>query len=465
MILEVVNENATTQEVARNLFIHGLKRAALSERAQTELDFVQSGEVAVGSPGVLLQLDPVKLGKYLSERETSFKGLFSEAEQNEISNIGSSSAALVEQAAKIRDLVKHFEERGVALTNEDRVGVTGLAVKAVEEGATFLKSLKRLIYRGTREGVSRQAADQTWNAIQYTGAQRLIFKDTAAFRTPTGVLQEIVDPTKIIENIQANSGAFEALVGKRQAQNVEELLRMWEGAFRPERISAAGPAEQGKVRKFFQRLGYVARPVFGVLNRRALVANTARQFVADKLADSYVEALLNPQKTAICVRAMRAAKRGEDVTQLLSTLIGAEWFDEESEAYRTYIAPVPESDRGLRESVYERPIEEQKEKYSNVEPRRQPPPAPAPPLSFLKEWDTSLRQQFPALDDVSGFLQTRPQDQPPPQAAPQAATGIGSLGVPTASGVLRQRALNQLTGAPFNKGGIVNARPRRQIVL
>ena len=222
---------------------------------------------------------------------------------------------------------------------------------------------------------------------------------------------------------------------------------MWEGAFRPERTGAGGPAERGRVERVFQRLGYVAR-----------------QFVGDSLADSYVEALLNPQKTAMWVRAMRAAKRGEDVTQLLSTLIGAEWFDEESEAYRTYIAPVPESDRGLRETIYERPIEEQR-KIPSIEPRRQPPPAPAPPLSFLKEWDTKLRKAYRPLDDLSRFLQTRPQDQPPPQAAPQAATGIGSLGVPTASGVLRQRALNQLTGAPFNKGGIVNARRPRQIVL
>ena len=464
VILNVVNENPATQEVARNLFIHGLKQKALSARAQTELNFVQSGAIEAGAPGVRLQLDPVELGKYLSERETSFKGLFSEAEQNEISNIGSSSAALVEQAKKFQDLVKEFEKRGVELTNEDRVGVTGLAVKAVEEGATFLKSLKRLIYKGTREGATRQAADQTWNAIQYTGAQRLIFEDTAALRTPTGVLQEIVDPTKIIKNIQANSGAFEALVGKQQAQNVEELLRMWEGAFRPERTGAGGPAERHWLEKQGQKFAYVARPVFGVLNRRALVANTARQFIGDSLADSYVEALLNPQKTAMWVRAMRASKRGENVAQLLSTLVGAHWYDEESEAYRTYIAPVPESNRELRETVYERPIEEQR-KIPSIEPRRQPPPAPAPPLGFLKEWDTSLRKEYPWLNQVSGALGTRPQDRPPPQAAPQAATGIGSLGVPTASGVLRQRALNQLTGAPFNKGGIVNARRPRQIVL
>ena len=100
-----------------------------------------------------------------------------------------------------------------------------------------------------------------------------------------------------------------------------------------------------------QKLSYVVRPVFGVLNRRALIANTARQFIGDKLADKYVEALMDPQKTAMWLRTMRAAKRGEDVTQLLGTLIGAEWFDEESEAYRTYIAPVPESDRGLREAI------------------------------------------------------------------------------------------------------------------
>jgi hypothetical protein len=511
LILEVVNENATTQEVARNLFIHGLKQAALSSRALSELRVIETGEIAGGAPGIRLQLDPVKLAEYLSERETSFKGLFSEAEQNEISNIGSSSAALIDQATKFRDLVNHFEKRGIALTNEDRVGVTGLAVKAVEEGATFLKSLKRLIYRGTREGVTREAADQTWNAIQYTGAQRLIFEDTAALRTPTGVLQEIVDPTKIIENIQANSGAFEALVGKQQAQNVEELLRMWEGAFRPERIGAGGPAERGAGEKFWQGVGYVVRPVFGVLNRRALIANTARQFVGDKLADKYVEALMNPQKTAMWVRAMRAAKRGEDVTQLLATLIGAEWFDEESEAYRTYLAPVPESDRELRETIYEQTIEKQRER-KGIEPRRQPPPAPAPPLSFLKEWDARLRKEYPWLNQVSGALGTRPQDRPSPQAAsgiaslqaagyddydlnPRPGTktprnpypagsaqwkawqdeeasakrgrsvsssaGIGSLAGPE---VLRNQEISKLVRG-FNKGGIVNARPRRQIVL
>ena len=464
LILNVVNENPATREVARNLFIHGLKQKSLSARAQTELDFVQSAAIEAGPPGVLLQLDPVKLATYLSERETAFKSLFSEAEQTEISNIGSSSAALVEQAKKYGDLVKEFEKKGVALTNEDRIGVTGLAVKAVEEGATFLKSLKRLIYRGTTEGATRQAADKTWNAIQYTGAQRLIFKDTAALRTETGVLQEIVDPTKIIENIQANSGAYEALVGKRQARNVEQLLRMWEGAFKPERTGAGGPAERGSGEKLLQKLSYVVRPVFGVLNRRALIANTARQFIGDKLADKYVEALMDPQKTAMWLRTMRAAKRGEDVTQLLGTLIGAEWFDEESEAYRTYIAPVPESDRGLREAIYEQPIEEQR-KIPSIEPRRQPPPPPKPPLHFLNEWDAALRQEYPWLNKTSRFLQTRPQDQPTSEPAAPVNTGIGSLNAPTASNVLRQRALNQLTGAPFNKGGIVNARPRRQTVL
>ena len=87
LILNVVNENPATREVARNLFIHGLKQKSLSARAQTELDFVQSAAIEAGPPGVLLQLDPVKLATYLSERETAFKSLFSEAEQTEISNI------------------------------------------------------------------------------------------------------------------------------------------------------------------------------------------------------------------------------------------------------------------------------------------------------------------------------------------------------------------------------------------
>jgi len=455
------SENLPRIEALRNLFRYKLQNSVL-EPVETGPKVAGITEIAQDVVGIVT---PKTQGLFLNAHEGVINKLFTPEEIQSFRNVGTLSKAAQQQAEKTAALQKAAEKAGVELTNANILGVEGLVEPMMGKGgANFINSMRSIIFRNTKDDpAALQAARQEWDSVRYAGAERMIFGE--ADLTAVGTLERISNPGAILKNLDKFRGPFAALVGKEQAKNVRQFLNYFKTAFSDLRRSA-GKAPEPKYQIVSTVVGTIIKPIVGVLNRRAVTATAARNLITMELAKTYRMALLNPNATANWIKIMRMLKRGEDAAVLAGAALGYDLLDEKGEAFRTVLDSVKTGP--WYEEVYTQSPEEQKKQ--GVEVRRGPSPAPAPPLSFLKEWDTKLRKAYPPLDDLSRFLQTRPQDQPPPQAAPQqaapqAATGIGSLGVPTASGVLRQRALNQLTGAPFNKGGIVNARRPRQIVL
>jgi len=469
------SKNPVAKEILRGLFRVKF-RNSVAKPVEADAQVAGVGEVA---PGVVVTAPPVKVGKFLEDNRGAFNKLFTYAERQEFESVGLLSKTAQDQATKTAALQNAAEKAGVELTDANIIGVHGLVepMMSLEKagGASYIRNIRDIIFRNTENNpAALQAARQRWDAVRYAGAERMIFGE--ADLTAVGTLERISDPGAILKNIKALRGSYEALVGEQQAKDVKMLLNRFSTAF--DKIRRPAGAKPSTVwATTASVVGTLVRPIVGVLNRRAITATAARNLFTMSLADKFKIALLNPQATANWVKMVRSLKKGEDAAQLVGTALGYDYFNEEGELWKTVLDSLHS---GPKEAAYEKRIYARSPEYQETvgaEVRRGQSPAPKPPLHFLKEWDAALRQEVPWLNQVSGALQTRPQDQPPPQAAAQAAQpttalstnrGIASLptgrNIPTGTEVLREDELSKLVRG-FNKGGIVNARPRRQIVL
>ena len=464
------SENPVAKETLRNLF--RLKfRTSVAKPVEANAQAAGVGEVA---PGVVGTAPPVKVGEFLQANRGAFNKLFTYAERQEFESVGLLSKTAKDQATKTAALETAAENAGVELTNANIIGIHGLVEPMMSNvkagGANYIRNIRDIIFRNTANNpAALQAARQQWDAVRYAGAERMIFGE--ADLTAVGTLERISNPEAILKNIKALRGSYEALVGEQQAKNVKMLLNRFAVAF--DKIRKPAGAKPSTVwATTASVVGTLVRPIVGVLNRRAITATAARNLFTMSLADKFKIALLNPQATANWMKMVRSLKKGEDAAQLVGTALGYDYFNEEDELYK---AALNSLHSGPEEAAYEKRIYARSPEYQKAvgaEVRRGQSPAPKPPLHFLKEWDAALRQEVPWLNQVSGALQTRPQDQPPPQAAPRAAQpttalstnrGIASLptgrNIPTGTEVLREDELSKLVRG-FNKGGIVNAGPR-----
>ena len=467
------SENPVAKETLRNLFRLKFRTSVAKPSEVVEAGV---GEVA---PGVVATAPPVRVGEFLQANRGAFNKLFTYAERQEFESVGLLSKRVQDQAKKTADLQTAAEKAGVELTNENIIGVHGLVEPMMSNvkggGASYIRNIRDIIFRNTvNDPAALQAARQQWDAVRYAGAERAIFGE--ADLTAVGTLERISNPRAILKNIKALRGSYEALVGEQQAKNVKMMLERFAVAFdKIRKPSGVRPDTPSKM--FLSVAGALIRPVVGVLNRRAITATAARNLITMDLANNFKLALLHPQATDSWIRIMRTLKQGEDAAQLAGTALSYDYVDEESELWK---AALDSLHSGPEEAAYEKRIYARSPEYQKAvgaEVRRGQSPAPKPPLHFLNEWDAALRQEYPWLNKTSRFLQTRPQDQPTSEPAAQAAQpttasstnrGIASLptgrNIPTGTEVLREDELSKLVRG-FNKGGIVNARPRRQIVL
>ena len=496
----LAKENPALKESLRNLFRVKLRNAVT---APVEEGAGVSG-VSEIAPGVVGVVPPIRAGEFLSNNQGALNKLFTSEEIQQFNSIGSLSKAAERQAKVTEALQKKAADLGVILSDANVIGVHGLVEPMmIEGGKRFINSLRNIIFRDTaNDPAALQAARQQMDAIRYAGAERMIFGE--ADLTAVGALQRISNPGAILKNIRALRGSYEALVGPEQAKNVKKLLTQFDTAFsKLRRPEGSPPATAGE--KALSVVGTLIRPVVGVLNRRAITATAARNLFTMKLADSFKQALLNPQATEHWIKMIRTLKRGEDAAQVVGTALSFDFFDKDSEAYKAVLDSLhsSSSEEEYQRILYTGPdaLSPEMQKEVGAEVRRGQSPTPEAPLSFLKDMDSDLRKEYPWLDKISGVLGTRPQDRPARQEigyddydlnprpgtktprnpypagsvqwktrqdeeasakrgrSTSPSTGISSLVGPE---VLRNQEISKLVRG-YNKGGIVNARTRQRV--
>ena len=212
-------------------------------------------------------------------------------------------------------------------------------------------------------------------------------------------------------------------------------------------------------------LGAMARVYVGVLNTRARALTAAQRVLGGKAERVLLDALLHPAK-ALKLSSKRISKPGPFKKSLIN-LIGATtgvYLGEDDADEIANIAQITTGDIEFESALL--PEREKQGAYPDVRKTKiYDVPVEVPSLN-IPAFPTIL-DFIPGADMVvpESIRSQRPFTVPSSpgltQAIQKGAEQLPVVGI----AALRQAEQRKMIGLPFNKGGIVNARPRRQIVL
>ena len=212
-------------------------------------------------------------------------------------------------------------------------------------------------------------------------------------------------------------------------------------------------------------IGAMARVYVGVLNTRARALTAAQRVLGGKAERVLLDALLHPEK-ALKLSSKRISKPGPFKKSLIN-LIGATtgvYLGEDDADEIANIAQITTGDIEFESALL--PEREKQGAYPDVRKTKiYDVPVKVPSLN-IPSYETLL-QTIPFADVVmpEGARSQRPftVESPPglTQAIQQGAEKLPGVGIAS----LREAEQRKMIGLPFNKGGIVNARRPRQIVL
>ena len=212
-------------------------------------------------------------------------------------------------------------------------------------------------------------------------------------------------------------------------------------------------------------LGAMARVYVGVLNTRARALTAAQRVLGGKAERVLLDALLHPAK-ALKLSSKRISKPGPFKKSLIN-LIGATtgvYLGEDDADEIANIAQITTGDIEFESALL--PEREKQGAYPDVRKTKiYDVPVEVPSLN-IPAFPTIL-DFIPGADMVvpESIRSQRPFTVPSSpgltQAIQKGAEQLPVVGI----AALRQAEQRKMIGLPFNKGGIVNARPRRQIVM
>ena len=212
-------------------------------------------------------------------------------------------------------------------------------------------------------------------------------------------------------------------------------------------------------------IGAMARVYVGVLNTRARALTATQRLLGGKAERVLLDALLHPAK-ALKLSSKRVSKPGPFKKSLIN-LIGATtgvYLGEDDADEIANIAQITTGDIEFESALL--PEREKQGAYPDVRKTKiYDVPVKVPSLN-IPSYETLL-QTIPFADVVmpESARSQRPftVESPPglTQAIQQGAEKLPGVGIAS----LREAEQRKMIGLPFNKGGIVNARRPRQIVL
>jgi hypothetical protein len=363
---------------------------------------------------------------------------------------------------------------------EENTALKKVGISAPFDPATAVSEVLRLspssypILRETVGDLSIPSAQKTQLIADMDEAVKSFFVRRVTTETPSGgvridgaAIQETLKKFLDIDMDKGKLGQAMASVFNpeqiRRIQGIGKDLEILEYSARAGNIL---PDLKNSILDTRQPIGALARVYVGVLNTRARALTAAQRLLGGKAEKVLLEALLNPTVAKDLV-SKRVPKPGM-LKKLLINFVGSTTgvhFNEaeaddvlniagitggEIEAERLFMPERP--DRGPYPDV--RTVQELTDADVKV------------PSINIPAWPT-------VLDHIPGADLVTPQSirsqlpytvESPPgltQAIQQGAEQLPGVGIAS----LRQAEQRKMMGLPFNKGGIVNARPRRQIVL
>ena len=462
---------------AENLLTNGLY--------QTYLDTAYNGasldDILRDRANITTLFDPKKHAEFIQEYGSVIKRLLPD-------RIGNRSGDEVFQDlvndppkmfALVRDRLDAYKKFQDAV-NENKalkdVGITSPFDPATAVSEVLLKSPSSYsILRNTVDGLSVTPAQKKQLIADMDESVKSFFIRRIAAETPSGGIRingaevrRILEKTRDVKADEGKLGDAMATIFTpeqiRRMQGIGKDLEILENAAQTEG-SMWMPALTGSVLDKKTPLGAVARVYVGVLNARARALTAAQRLLGGKAEKVILDALLNPEVAKELV-SKRVSKPGL-MKKLLINLIGS----------RTMVSlNEDEADDVLNIAG----ITGEEISAERAFLPKKPKPGPYPDVRNIQELETdvqvpelnipsyeAIRSAVPysnvIMPDISK-LQRPGTVTPSPeitQALRQGAERLPGVGIAS----LREAEQRKMMGLPFNKGGIVNARPRRQTVL
>ena len=462
---------------AENLLTNGLY--------QTYLDAVYGGvkldDILRDRANITTLFDPKKHAEFIQQYGNVFKRLLPD-------RMGNRSGDEVFQDlvndppkmfALVRDRLDAYKKFQSAVENNKALENAGLSAPfdpatAVSEVLTRSPSSYSKL-REVVDGLSVNPTQKKQLIADLDEAVKSFFVRRVTTESPSGGVRidgaAIQKTLKKFLDVKADEGKLGQAMASvfkpdqiRRMQSIGKDLEVLETAARTEG-SMWMPPLTGSVLDKKTPLGAVARVYVGVLNTRARALTAAQRLLGGKAEKVILDALLNP-KVAKDLVSKRVSKPGM-MKKLLINLVGSRtgvYFNEDELDDVLNIADI---------------TGEEIEAERLFMPKR-PKPGPYPDVRAIQELEAevqvpgfnipsyeAVRKTIPYSDVITPDI-SRLQRPGTVSASPE-LTDVVRQGAEQLPGVgiasLREAEQRKMIGLPFNKGGIVNARPRRQIVL
>jgi hypothetical protein len=474
----VLAQDVVTSQAAKNVFKEMMRRNVVREQVETEtLPLGVSKRVSIdpaADPSMTTLVDPLKMSSFWKKWTKTAEKLFTPDEIANLKSMSGASEALRISRQQQAAILEATEKFGATLTADQVTGVEGLSdvlTRPGVGGADMIRSVRNSIFKSSRESNFPEAkteAHNLWSAVRHSAAKRLLFKEG---ESDLGVLYTIVDSDGLLATLTKHRRALEELLhtpnvvgmpgisGKDAFVNLQNLVKIFK-----QNLTRAGKNVPGidplRIVRNDGVPSIALRPVFGVLNRRAMTFTAAKKLIAHNMGKSLERSLLDPQATALWLKFSQSTARGARAAGMATALTGVNYFDNDDQIYER-LEDIPSSDiSDMSRVLYKAPLAKQKERaLPGFEPRRKVP-QPAP--TFLEDFVQKNRGDIftRAQKDFGKVLGAAGQG---------IKSGIGYLGQQLGFGdgadVLREQEMRKLVlGAPFtpfNSGGIVQAVPRR----
>ena len=460
---------------AENLLTNGLY--------QTYLDAVYGGasldDILRDRANITTLYDPKKHAEFIQEYGNVFKRLLPD-------KIGNRSGDEVFQElvndppkmfALVRDRLDTYKKFQTAVENNTALKNVGIKepfdpATAVSEVLTYSPSSYPIL-RQTVNKLSVNPAQKKQLIADLDEAVKSFFVRRITTESPSGGVRingEAIQKTlQKFRDVKADEGklgdAMATIFTPEQIRRMQGIGKDLEILEHSAQTSGTmmWPKLTGSVLDTKTPLGALARVYVGVLNVRARALTGIQRVLGGKAEKVLLDALLDPKK-AKDLASKRVAKPGM-MKKLLINFVGSTtgvYFNEEEAEDVLNIAGI---------------TGEEIEAERMFMPKR-PKPGPYPDVRAIQDLEADV--QVPGLNipsfeavsqlPLSSFVPDSARLEYPGTVPPSPElTDVVRQGVERLPEVgiaaLRQAEQRKMIGLPFNKGGIVNARPRRQIVL
>jgi hypothetical protein len=329
------------------------------------------------------------------------------------------------------------------------------------------------ILRKTVDGLSIPSAQKTQLIADMDEAVKSFFVRRVTTETPSGgvridgaAIQTILKKFLDVKTDEGKLGQAMASVFNpeqiRRLQGIGKDLEILEYSARAGNIL---PDLKNSVLDTRQPIGALARVYVGVLNTRARALTAAQRLLGGKAEKVLLRALLDPKvaKDLVSKRVPKPGMLKKLLINFVGSTTGVHFNEAEAEDVLNIAGITGEEIEAERVFMPERPG---RGPYPDVRNLQELDAKVKVPSIHIPAYPTIL-DHIPGADLVTpqSIKSQRPYTVPPPPGLTQ-ATQTGAEKLPVVGiASLRQAEQRKMMGLPFNKGGIVNARPCRQIVL